>query len=83
MEWKVFKVTYNHGRWHSGELPHFYYIAKSKEELIANSIYYAHFIEKQKTNGGIIWIHEFNGIDYSSDWENLKDFNVCLVAKNK
>ena len=83
MEWKVFKVVYNHGRWHSGELPHFYYIARSEEEVIANSTSYAHFIERQESIGGDIWIHEFDGIDYPSEWENLKDFDVCLTVKNK
>lgn len=82
MGWKIFKVTYNDGGWHSGELPHFYYIARNEEDLITNSKRYADFVERRESRGGDIWIHEFNGIDYPSDWENLKDFEIYLSVKH-
>lgn len=83
MEYKVFKVVYNDGGWHAGELPHFYYIARNEEELIANSALYAQFAERRKRSRGDIWIHEFNGIDYPSEWENLKNFNIHLTIEEK
>ena len=83
MEYKVFKVVYNDGGWHAGELPHFYYIARNEEELIANSALYAQFAERRKRSRGDIWIHEFNGIDYPAEWENLKNFNIHLIIKEK
>ena len=36
MEYKIFRVTYNDGGWHSGDLPHFYYIAQNEEEVCAD-----------------------------------------------
>ena len=83
MEYKIFKVVYNDGGWHTGELPHFYYIAKSEEELVINSVRYAEFIERKKLKGGDIWIFDFNGIDYPAEWENLKDFETCFLVKER
>ena len=56
--YKIFKVTYNDGSWHSGDLPHFYYIAKSEEEVIDNSKEYqdylgAHLIEVKPVSSQI------------------------------
>ena len=81
MNWKIFKVTYNDGGWHCGELPHFYYIARNEEELKANSKKYAEFVERKERSHGDIWIHDFDGIDYPVEWENLNDFEVCLSVK--
>ena len=78
MGWKVFKISYNDGGWHSGDFPHFYYIARSKEDVIANSERYAKFLEWQKNGGGYLWIEEFTGINYPGEWENLKDFEILL-----
>ena len=78
MEYKIFKVTYNDGGWHSGELPHFYYIARDEEEVRANSKKYLDFKERQDAFGGDIWLYEVNGFDYMRDWENLKDFTVNI-----
>lgn len=80
--WKIFKVTYNDGGWHCGDLPHFFYIARSEEEVIANSKRYAEFIERKELRGGYIWIIEFDGINYPAEWENLKDFEIYLSAKH-
>lgn len=83
MDYKIFKITYNDGGWHSGDLPHFFYIAHSEKEVRANSKRYADLKEKQEAFGGDIWISEFNGIVFPSDWENLKDFNVSIQANPK
>ena len=83
MEYKIFRVTYNDGGWHSGDLPHFFYIAKNKEELVANSKQYAEFLERKRYSNGDIWITEFRGVDFPSEWENLKDFNMTITAVPK
>lgn len=81
MEYKFFRITYNDGDWHCGDLPHFFYIAHNEEEIHTNSKKYAEFKEMQEAFGGDIWISEVNGgIDRPSDWENLKDFNVVIRA---
>ena len=83
MEYKIFKVTYNDGGWHSGELPHFYYIAKSEEDVIVNSKKYAEFLQRQENFGGSLWISEFNGVQSTFEWENLDDFDVTITASAK
>lgn len=83
MEYKIFRVTYNDGGWHSGDLPHFYYIAQNEEEVKANSKRYADFKERQKYSEGDIWISEVKGVEFPSEWENLKDFNVAITATAK
>lgn len=83
MEYKIFRVTYNDGGWHSGDLPHFYYIAHNEDEVRANSKNYAEFKERQEAYGGDIWMHEVKGVDFPSEWENLKDFNVATHATPK
>ena len=35
--YKLFEVIYNDGGWHSGDLPHFFFVAKNKEELVLKS----------------------------------------------
>lgn len=54
--YKIFRCTYNDGGWHSGDLAHFFYIAKSEEEVIANSKKYKQFLEWKECRGGDIWI---------------------------
>lgn len=83
MKYKIFKVTYNDGEWHCGDLPHFYYIAKSKEEVIVNSKKYTEFLRRQETFGGSLWISEFNGIQSTFEWENLDDFDVAMIVTKK
>ena len=78
--YKIFKITYNDGGWHTGDLPHFYYIAHNEEEVISNSKNYADFKERQEAYGGDIWIHEVKGVDFPSEWENLNAFDVVITA---
>ena len=83
--YKIFEVTYNHGGWHSGPLPHFLYIAKSEEELISNSKKYQQFLEWKELNDGRsdVWIREVSGLEYDSYFENLKEFDVTVSVKKK
>ena len=82
-EYKIFKISYNSGGWHCGDFPHFYYIAKSEEEVKANSQMYKEFLERQNLHGGDIWAYEFDGINCLAAWENLKDFEISLTVKEK
>lgn len=87
--YKIFKVTYNDGGWHSGDLPHFFYIAESKEDIIANSKEYKDYLERQQVRGGDIWISEISetigthGLVYDFYFENLKDFDIEISVKKK
>ena len=81
--YKIFKVTYNDGGWHSGDLPHFFYIAKNKEEVIDNSKQYKKFLEARECRGGYIWISEVSGLAHDFEFENLKDFNITVSVKAK
>lgn len=45
--YKIFEVTYNDGDWHSGDLPHFFYIAESKEDVITHSTKYQEYLDMQ------------------------------------
>lgn len=87
--YKIFKVTYNDGGWHSGDLPHFYYIAKSKEDVVANSKEYQDYLERQKNRGGDIWIGEMtcvvgtHGLVYDCCFENLEGFDIEMVVRKK
>lgn len=83
--YKIFEVTYNDGNWHSGGLPHFFYIAKSEEEVIANSKEYKEYLElnELRDNCGIIWIHETSGLEPSCYFENLKDFDIEVTVRKK
>lgn len=80
MEYKIFKITYNDGNWHSGDLPHFYYIASDEKEVESNSKRYSEFKERQQAFGGDIWVHEVSGVEFPYEWENLKDFIVKITA---
>lgn len=81
--YKIFEVTYNDGGWHSGDLPHFFYIAKSREDVIANSKKYQHFLEFQEGRGGDIWIDEVSGLVNNFYYENLEDFDIEITVKEK
>lgn len=81
--YKVFEVTYNDGGWHSGPLPHFFYIAKSKEEVVSQSKKYKEFIERQQQFGGDIWICEVSGIVDTFYFENLDDFVITAFVQKK
>lgn len=79
--YKIFKVTYNDGGWHSGDLPHFFYIAKNEEEIIANSKKYQNYLSNKQLNGGDIWISEVSGLVQDYYFENLKDFDIQISIK--
>ena len=80
---KLFKVIYNDGGWHNGALPYFFYIAKSKEEVIENSERYKRFLEYKENRGGVICISEVSGPIVDFDFENLKDFEITINVKVK
>ena len=83
--YKIFEVTYNDGDWHSGGLPHFFYIAKSEEEVITNSKKYKEYLElnELRDNCGDIWIHEASGLEPSCYFENLTDFDIEVTVRKK
>ena len=81
--YKIFRVTYNDGGWHSGDLPHFFYIARSKEEVVASSRKYKQFLEWKECSGGDIWISEVSGLAHDFEFENLKDFDITVSVKAK
>jgi len=81
--YKIFKVTYNDGGWHSGDLPHFFYIAKSKEDIVSNSKKYQDYLGYQQNRGGDIWISEVSGLKDEWYFENLKDFYIKITVKEK
>ena len=81
--YKIFKITYNDGGWHSGVLPHFFYIARNKEDVIDNSREYKRFLESKECWGGDIWISEVSGLAHDFEFENLKDFDITVSVKEK
>lgn len=81
--YKIFEITYNDGGWHNGYLPHFFYIAKSKEDVIANSKEYQKYIEMQELSKGDIWIHEVSGMIENFYFENLEDFDIDISVRKK
>lgn len=81
--YKIFEVTYNDGGWHSGDLPHFFYVAKSKEDVIANSEKYKDYLNRKNSWGGDIWIHEVSGMVSRFYFENLNDFDVNITVRKK
>ena len=81
--YKIFEVTYDDGGWHSGALPHFFYIGKTKEDVIEKSEKYQDFLERKRTRGGTVYIHEETGLVRDTDFENLKDFDVEVTIKEK
>lgn len=81
--YKIFEVTYNDGGWHSGDFPHFFYIAKSEEEVIANSKNYQEYLGWQEKRGGSVWISEVSGLVRSFYFENLVDFDIDITVRKK
>ena len=87
--YKIFEVTFNDGGWHSGDLPHFFYIAKSKENVITKSKKYQDYLKRQKTYGGDILVCEISeaigthGLVYDFYFENLHDFDIEISVKKK
>lgn len=81
--YKIFRITYNDGGWHSGALPYFFYIAKNEEDVIAYSRRYQDFIRRQKLYGGDIWVYEASELVDSYDFENLADFNIEITLRKK
>ena len=67
----------------------FYYIAESKENVIANSKKYHDFLERQQMSGGDIWVSEIvevigtHGLVYDFHFENLQDFDIEISVKKK
>ena len=81
--YKIFNVTYNDGGWHSGDLPNFYYIAQSEEDVVTNSVKYQDFLERQRRRGGSVWIREVSGLPYDFEFENVKDFEIEVIVRKK
>ena len=81
--YKIFEITYNDGGWHSGDLPHSFYIAESKEDVIANSKEYHNYLEYQQRRGGDIWLYEVSGLMPNCYFENLKDFDIEISVRKK
>ena len=87
--YKIFEITYNDGGWHSGDLPHFYYIAESEEDVVANSKEYQKYLEWQKNRGGSVWISErtravgAHGLVREFYFENLEGFDIEMSVRKK
>lgn len=81
--YKIFNVTYNDGGWHSGDLPNFYYIAESEEDVVANSVKYQDFLERQKLRGGSVWVQEVSGLPYDFEFENRNRFDIEVTVRRK
>ena len=87
--YKLFEITYNDGGWHSGPLPHAYYIAKSEEEVIANSERYKSYKQQAELRGGNVWISEItevvghHGFLSVFEFENLDEFELSFNVKEK
>jgi hypothetical protein len=80
--YKIFKVIYDNGGWHSvGDTPHFYYIAKSVEEVIAYSKKYKEFLKRRDESGGYLGVTEVSGFD-EIQFENIDKFDIS-VSINK
>lgn len=76
--YKLYKITYNDGKWHSGDLPSSYYVAQSIEEVKANSKSYAEFEERSRRHGGNIWVTEATTMH---KFENLQSFELHIKTK--
>ena len=81
--YKIFKVTYNDGGWFTSGPPHFFYIAKSEEDVIANSKIYQKYLEYKNKRGGDIWIWEASGLEDEFFFENIKEFDIEINVKKK
>ena len=82
--YKIFEVTYNDGGWHYRDLPHFFYIAKSEEDVVANSKKYQEYLDSQKKKGGgSVWIKEVSGLVKEYSFENLAEFDIVISVRKK
>lgn len=81
--YKIFEVTYNDGGWHSGGLPHFFYIAESKDDVIMHSTKYQEYLDMRTCSGGDIWVREVSGLVQDFYFENLKDFDIAISVRKK
>ena len=81
--YKIFEVTYNDGGWYSGDLPHFLYIAKNEEDVVANSKKYQEYFDLQKKRGGSVWIKEVSGLMEEYFFENLEKFDIMISVRKK
>lgn len=81
--YKIFKVTYNDGGWHSGGLPHFFYIAKNKEEVISNSKQYQDYLNLKQRRGGDIWVWEESDLINTRYCENSTEFDITVSITKK
>ncbi len=77
-EYKIFKITYNDGLWHSGSLPTAFFIAKSEEEVKEKSKAYKKFEEEP----GNIWITDFCNTSIYKNIENVEDFNIEINPRS-
>lgn len=84
MKYTLFKVMYFDGEWRAST-PHFYYIAKNKDEVIRNSKEYESFMRMREVTGGDIHITEDSDVSDVLDHciENLKEFNVSITIEKK
>ena len=76
-KYKIFKITYNDGKWHSGSLPTALFIARSEEEVRENSKAYKEFNERK----GDIWITDLCDTSLYKDIENINDFIIEVKPK--
>ena len=81
--YKIFEITYNDGGWHSGNLPHSFYIAENKEDVVEDSKTYQEYLKQQQISGGDIWISEISGLVDDFRFENLQDFDIEISVKKK
>lgn len=81
--YKIFEITYNDGDWHTGDLPHSFYIAKSEEEVKANSKEYQKYLGYQRKRGGSVWISEVSGLVHDFYFENLDGFDISVTVRKK
>lgn len=62
---------------------HFLYIAKSKEEVIANSKKLQEYLKYKEMRGGDIWINEVTGLVRDFYFENLAKFDITVSVRRK
>ena len=89
MEYKIFKVSYNDGECRSGDLPHFFYIARNENEVATKSQKYKEFLERSAAREEVfgyparIYIYEVLTIIPEHYVENLNDFDISITIKEK
>lgn len=89
MEYKIFKGVYNDGEWRSGDLPHFFYIARNENEVATKSQKYKEFLEWSATREekygypAYVYICEVDTIIPERYFENIEDFDISVTIKEK